>query len=49
MKKHRREKKLFKIDQLFSAKGWRIVKLSKMIKPLNPPAPMEEPLAHDSE
>jgi len=30
-------------------KGRRIVKLSKMIKFLNPPAPMEEPLPHDSE
>jgi len=49
MKKHRREKKLFKIDQRFSAKGRRIVMLSKMIKLLNPPVPMEEPLPHDSE
>jgi len=49
MKKHRREEKLFKIDQRFSAKGRRIVKLIKMIKLLNPPAPMEEPLPHDSE
>jgi hypothetical protein len=49
MKKHRREKKLFKIDQRFFRKGRRIVKLSKMIKLLNPPAPMEEPLPHDSE
>jgi len=30
-------------------KGRRIVKLIKMIKLLNPPAPMEEPLPHDSE
>jgi len=49
MKKHRREKKMFKIDQRFSAKGRRIVKLSKMIKFLNPPGPMEEELPHDSE
>jgi len=41
-----------KIDQRFSAKGRRIVKLSKMLKllnPLNPPTLMEEPLPHDSE
>jgi hypothetical protein len=49
MKKHRREKKMFKIDQRFSAKGWRIDKLSNLTKLLNPPAPMEEPLPHDSE
>jgi hypothetical protein len=49
MKKHRREKKLFNNDQRFSAKGRRIVKLSKIIKLLNPPAPIEEPLPHDSE
>jgi hypothetical protein len=49
MKKHRREKKLFKIDQRFSAKGRRIGKISYLIKLLNPPAPMEEPLPHDSE
>jgi len=30
-------------------KGERIVKPSKMIKPLNPPVPMEDPLPHDSE
>ena len=30
-------------------KGRRIVKLIKMIKLLNPPAPREEPLPHDSE
>ena len=30
-------------------KGGRIVKPSKMIKPLNPPVPMEDPLPHDSE
>jgi len=40
---------MFKIDQRFSAKGGRIVELSKMIKLLNPPVPMEEPLPHDSE
>ncbi len=33
---------------IFRKEG-RIVKLSKMIKLLNPPAPMEEPLPHDSE
>jgi hypothetical protein len=49
VEKHRREKKLFKIDQRFSAKGRRIIKLSNMIKLLNPPVPMEEPLPHDSE
>jgi len=49
MKKHRREKKLFKIAQRFSAKGRRIVKLNKMSKLLNPPELMEEPLPHDSE
>jgi hypothetical protein len=49
MKKHRREKKLFKINQRFSAKGRRIAKLSKMIELLNPPVPMEEALPHDSE
>jgi len=30
-------------------KGRRIVKPSKMIKLLNPPIPMEDPLPHDSE
>jgi len=30
-------------------KGGRIVKLINMNKLLNPPAPMEEPLPHDSE
>ena len=49
MKKHRREKKVFKIDQRFSAKGRRIGKISYLIKLINPPAPMEEPLPHDSE
>jgi hypothetical protein len=49
MKKHRREKKLFKIDQRFSAKGRRIFELSNMIMLLNPPVPLEEPLPHDSE
>ncbi len=29
--------------------GRRIIKPSKMNKLLNPPAPMEEPLPHDSE
>jgi hypothetical protein len=40
---------MFKIDQRFSAKGRRIVKPSNIIKFLNPPGPMEEPLPHDSE
>jgi len=30
-------------------KSWRIDKLSNLTKLLNPPAPMEEPLPHDSE
>ena len=30
-------------------KGGRIVKLSNMVGLLNPPAPMEAPLPHDSE
>jgi len=33
---------------IFRKEG-RIVKLSKMIKLLNPPVPMEKPLPHDSE
>ncbi|MGB9699976.1 MAG: hypothetical protein ACPL5I_11370 [Thermodesulfobacteriota bacterium] len=49
MKKHRRDKTSFKIHQRFSAKGRRIVKLSNMIKLLNPPGPMEDSLLHDSE
>ncbi|MGB9698382.1 MAG: hypothetical protein ACPL5I_03255 [Thermodesulfobacteriota bacterium] len=49
MEKHRRQKKLFKIHQRFSAKGRRIFKLSRMLKLLNPPAPMENPSPHDSE
>ncbi|MGB9697873.1 MAG: hypothetical protein ACPL5I_00680 [Thermodesulfobacteriota bacterium] len=49
MKKHRREKKMFKTYQRFSAKGGRIVKLSKMFELLNPPVPMEDSLPHDSE
>ncbi|MGB9700444.1 MAG: hypothetical protein ACPL5I_13800 [Thermodesulfobacteriota bacterium] len=49
MKKHRQEKKKFKIYQRSSAKSGRIVKLSNMIKLLNPPVPMEESLPHDSE
>ncbi|MGC8809646.1 MAG: hypothetical protein ACP5Q3_05280 [bacterium] len=49
MKKHRRERKMFKIYQRFSANGGRIFKLSNMIKLLNPPASMEESLPHDSE
>jgi len=48
MKKQRRDKKMFKIDQRLSPKGGRTVKLSKMIKLPNPPAPMENPLPHDS-
>ncbi|MGB9698431.1 MAG: hypothetical protein ACPL5I_03500 [Thermodesulfobacteriota bacterium] len=49
MKKHRREKKMLKIYQRSSAKGGRIVKLSNIIKLLNPPVPIEESLPHHSE
>ncbi|MGB9700053.1 MAG: hypothetical protein ACPL5I_11785 [Thermodesulfobacteriota bacterium] len=49
MKRHRREKKMFKIYQRSSAKSGRIVKLSNIIKLLNPPVPMEESLPRDSE
>jgi len=49
MKKHRRERKIFEVDQRFSAKGRRIIKLSKMVKLLNPAELREDPLPHDSE
>ncbi|MGB9698034.1 MAG: hypothetical protein ACPL5I_01505 [Thermodesulfobacteriota bacterium] len=49
MKKHRWDKKMFKVYHRFSAKGRRIFKLFNMIKLLNSPAPMEKSLPHDSE